>query len=158
MLASIISSKRRWSKMLAFSIDYYGVLFRATQSVGLFCTYGVWGEAGIKQPQGGFCVWIDETALETWFEIWRLGKMRKPRLISEVACYKTADCPGLWRDRKFYFVKYSLIFSTTKIISFSSIYGCMGKDRTVWHSISVTGHSWYTVRSAKALCLCMGLG
>ncbi len=26
--------------MLAFSIDYYGVLFRATQSVGLFCTYG----------------------------------------------------------------------------------------------------------------------
>lgn len=25
--------------MLAFSIDYYGVLFRATQSVGLFCTY-----------------------------------------------------------------------------------------------------------------------
>ena len=27
--------------MLAFSIDYYGVLFRATQSVGLFCTYTV---------------------------------------------------------------------------------------------------------------------
>ena len=27
--------------MLAFSIDYYGVLFRATQSVGLFCTYVV---------------------------------------------------------------------------------------------------------------------
>ena len=25
--------------MLAFSIDYYGVLFRATQSVELFCTY-----------------------------------------------------------------------------------------------------------------------
>ena len=27
--------------MLAFSIDYYGVLFRATQSVGLFCTYDI---------------------------------------------------------------------------------------------------------------------
>ena len=25
--------------MLAFSIDYYGIFFRATQSVGLFCTY-----------------------------------------------------------------------------------------------------------------------
>ena len=39
MLASIISSKKRWSKMLAFSIDYYGIFFRATQSVELFCTY-----------------------------------------------------------------------------------------------------------------------
>ena len=29
--------------MLAFSIDYYGVLFRATQSVGLFCTYNLTG-------------------------------------------------------------------------------------------------------------------
>ena len=25
--------------MLAFSIDYYGIFFRATQSVELFCTY-----------------------------------------------------------------------------------------------------------------------
>ena len=32
--------------MLAFSIDYYGVLFRATQSVGLFCTYF---DTGIQQ-------------------------------------------------------------------------------------------------------------
>ena len=27
--------------MLAFSIDYYGIFFRATQSVELFCTYHV---------------------------------------------------------------------------------------------------------------------
>ena len=27
--------------MLAFSIDYYGIFFRATQSVELFCTYTV---------------------------------------------------------------------------------------------------------------------
>ena len=27
--------------MLAFSIDYYGIFFRATQSVELFCTYDV---------------------------------------------------------------------------------------------------------------------
>ena len=39
MLASIISSKRRWSEMLAFSNDYYGIIFRATQSVELFCAY-----------------------------------------------------------------------------------------------------------------------
>ena len=39
MLASIISSKRRWSEMLAFSNDYYGFIFRVTQSVELFCTY-----------------------------------------------------------------------------------------------------------------------
>ena len=39
MLASIISSKRRWSEMLAFSNDYYGFIFRATQSVELFCAY-----------------------------------------------------------------------------------------------------------------------
>ena len=26
--------------MLAFSIDYYGMIFRATQSVELFCAYG----------------------------------------------------------------------------------------------------------------------
>ena len=26
--------------MLAFSIDYYGIFFGATQSVELFCTYG----------------------------------------------------------------------------------------------------------------------
>ena len=39
MLASIISSKRRWSEMLAFSNDYYGMIFRATQSVELFCAY-----------------------------------------------------------------------------------------------------------------------
>ena len=39
MLASIISSKRRWSEMLAFSNDYYGIIFRATQSVELFCVY-----------------------------------------------------------------------------------------------------------------------
>ena len=41
MLASIISSKRRWSEMLAFSNDYYGFIFRVTQSVELFCTYDV---------------------------------------------------------------------------------------------------------------------
>ncbi len=39
MLASIISSKRRRSEMLAFSNDYYGFIFRATQSVELFCAY-----------------------------------------------------------------------------------------------------------------------
>ena len=27
--------------MLAFSIDYYGIFFGATQSVELFCTYGI---------------------------------------------------------------------------------------------------------------------
>ena len=27
--------------MLAFSNDYYGMIFRATQSVELFCAYGV---------------------------------------------------------------------------------------------------------------------
>ena len=27
--------------MLAFSIDYYGMIFRATQSVELFCAYDV---------------------------------------------------------------------------------------------------------------------
>ena len=27
--------------MLAFSIDYYGIFFRATQSVELFCTYDI---------------------------------------------------------------------------------------------------------------------
>ena len=27
--------------MLAFSIDYYGMIFRATQSVELFCAYNV---------------------------------------------------------------------------------------------------------------------
>ena len=27
--------------MLAFSIDYYGIFFRATQSVELFCTYPI---------------------------------------------------------------------------------------------------------------------
>ena len=39
MLASIISSKRKWNEMLAFSNDYYGLIFRATQSVELFCAY-----------------------------------------------------------------------------------------------------------------------
>ena len=33
------SSKRKWSEMLAFSNDYYGLIFRATQSVELFCAY-----------------------------------------------------------------------------------------------------------------------
>ena len=27
--------------MLAFSIDYYGMIFRATQSVELFCAYNI---------------------------------------------------------------------------------------------------------------------
>ena len=39
MLSPIISSNRRWSKVLAFSNDYYGLSFRATQSVELFCAY-----------------------------------------------------------------------------------------------------------------------
>ena len=39
MLASIISGKRKWSEMLAFSNDYYELIFRATQSVELFCAY-----------------------------------------------------------------------------------------------------------------------
>ena len=32
--------------MLAFSIDYYGIFFRATQSVELFCTYALLALAG----------------------------------------------------------------------------------------------------------------
>ena len=32
--------------MLAFSIDYYGMIFRATQSVELFCAYGLWQVSG----------------------------------------------------------------------------------------------------------------
>lgn len=39
MLASIISSKQKQSKMLAFPINYYGLIFKATQSVELFCAY-----------------------------------------------------------------------------------------------------------------------
>ena len=39
MLASIISSNRRCSKMLAFSNNNYGLDFGAKQSVELFCAY-----------------------------------------------------------------------------------------------------------------------
>jgi hypothetical protein len=35
--------------MLAFSIDYYGIFFRATQSVELFCTYRV----TLSRPEKG---------------------------------------------------------------------------------------------------------
>ena len=40
--------------MLAFSIDYYGVLFRATQSVGLFCTYAELVSEGIFDQKTGY--------------------------------------------------------------------------------------------------------
>ena len=36
--------------MLAFSIDYYGIFFRATQSVELFCTY--YGKTGMGKAEG----------------------------------------------------------------------------------------------------------
>ena len=49
MLASIISRKRKWSEMLAFSNDYYGLIFRATQSVELFCAYDDYSSI-LQQP------------------------------------------------------------------------------------------------------------
>ena len=39
MLASIILAREDEVKCLHFSIDYYGMIFRATQSVELFCAY-----------------------------------------------------------------------------------------------------------------------
>lgn len=41
MLSPIISSNRRWSKVLGFSNDYYGLNFRTKQSVELFCAYSI---------------------------------------------------------------------------------------------------------------------
>ena len=37
--------------MLAFSIDYYGIFFRATQSVELFCAYFIWINAPVINPR-----------------------------------------------------------------------------------------------------------
>lgn len=37
--------------MLAFSIDYYGIIFKATQSVELFCTYVAICRALINEPK-----------------------------------------------------------------------------------------------------------
>ena len=34
--------------MLAFSNDYYGMIFRATQSVELFCAYGTGDHGTVK--------------------------------------------------------------------------------------------------------------
>jgi len=34
--------------MLAFSIDYYGIFFGATQSVELFCTYRIKNTRGLS--------------------------------------------------------------------------------------------------------------
>ena len=40
--------------MLAFSNDYYGFIFRATQSVELFCAYGTSDHVGIVEKcEGG---------------------------------------------------------------------------------------------------------
>jgi len=57
--------------MLAFSNDYYGMIFRATQSVELFCAYGgrnylspaapdssrVWREVAADAVGKGVCVY-----------------------------------------------------------------------------------------------------
>jgi len=37
--------------MLAFSIDYYGIFFRATQSVELFCTYVLKDQVSYQEGQ-----------------------------------------------------------------------------------------------------------
>ena len=55
--------------MLAFSNDYYGMIFRATQSVELFCAYYKYNESGkkwIEQPAiggSGGNISLDYTAL-----------------------------------------------------------------------------------------------
>ena len=41
MLASIILAREDKVKCLHFSNDYYGMIFRATQSVELFCAYQI---------------------------------------------------------------------------------------------------------------------
>ena len=45
--------------MLAFSNDYYGFIFRATQSVELFCAY--------RQSMDGKSRWADNIMIERWF-------------------------------------------------------------------------------------------
>ena len=43
-------------------------------------------------------------------------------------------------------------------ISFSVIYGCIGNESTVAHSLSVTGHSTYIGLPEKAPCACIAFG
>ena len=51
--------------MLAFSIDYYGMIFRATQSVELFCAYdlrfGLDSLASIIESKSGRSPYVPDT-------------------------------------------------------------------------------------------------
>ena len=53
--------------MLAFSIDYYGIFFRATQSVELFCTYVMENRQNVRWR---FLMATDsKKAIQSWFFI-----------------------------------------------------------------------------------------
>ena len=61
--------------MLAFSNDYYGFIFRATQSVELFCAYKCSGTTGGKD--GHFEYFLDKEQQEEFVEL--LGKVKLGR-------------------------------------------------------------------------------
>ena len=55
--------------MLAFSIDYYGIFFGATQSVELFCTYKTISPQARKEANKIIreSLWLDYNAFDSWF-------------------------------------------------------------------------------------------
>ena len=72
--------------MLAFSIDYYGIFFGATQSVELFCTYTL-----SKPPYNQLFLEIDDKVLEE-IEIVFGPKMSEAEKILAIALIKEY-CP-----------------------------------------------------------------
>ena len=56
--------------MLAFSNDYYGMIFRATQSVELFCAYFLSSLSFFYPSLWNFLLWIDCCGLPWTFPLW----------------------------------------------------------------------------------------
>ena len=57
--------------MLAFSNDYYGLIFRATQSVELFCAYNIWvnaKERAANEIKTKADIKAGKTPEEMWYE------------------------------------------------------------------------------------------
>ena len=90
--------------MLAFSIDYYGIFFRATQSIELFCTYHTNSRANL---------WSDgqKSYMRLCMRV-RLHIKSKPNNYTESCMINEADG---WRGRNVWYLGRSVRYALKEV-------------------------------------------
>lgn len=79
--------------MLAFSIDYYGIIFRATQFVELFCTYFILA----ADILGTLVQWAQQEREAWWKEAYKDIINGTISAVRYTIVQSTTEYPKVWR-------------------------------------------------------------